>query len=285
MQIDWLESFVQAVQARSLSKAAEKLHLSQPALSKQMARLEEYLGVKLLHRTPAGIEATEAGEKLLLKAHRILAELRELEAELQVYRECEQYTVGALPSLALHYLPPKVLGLRHKQMQLDIRVYPTSSALLKALQQGSLDCALLESKYTQPPIWAAPLLTEPYLVVLPQGHSLSGTASPLKLGNLRSEPLVVHPADCDVRQTIAAAYQLQRMTPVITAELSFGESLLSYVAAGAGCAILPESAAAAASGLGLCARPIVDFGFERSISLAASGEKLAKRLLRKLQSV
>ncbi|WP_284640989.1 LysR family transcriptional regulator [Paenibacillus silviterrae] len=48
MQIDWLESFVQAVQARSLSKAAEKLHLSQPALSKQMARLEEHLGVKLL---------------------------------------------------------------------------------------------------------------------------------------------------------------------------------------------------------------------------------------------
>lgn len=285
MQIDWLESFVQAVQARSLSKAAERLHLSQPALSKQMARLEEHLGVKLLHRTPAGIEATEAGEKLLLKAHRILAELRELEAELQVHRECEQYTVGALPSLALHYLPPKVLRLRQKQMQLDIRVYPTSSALLKALQQGALDCALLESKYAQPPIWAAPLLTEPYLVVLPQGHPLSGTASPLMLGDLRSEPLVVHPADCDVRQTIAAAYRLQRMTPVVTAELSFGESLLSYVAAGAGCAILPESAAAAAPGLGLCARPIIDFGFERSISLAALGEKLARRIGRKLQSV
>jgi DNA-binding transcriptional LysR family regulator len=282
MNVEWFESFLETARSRSLSKAAEKLNITQPALSKQIRRLEEAVGARLLRRSSSGVELTEAGRLLQERIPAVLDELQAIFSEAGQFGTRQKIAFGTLPSLAAYYLPQKVIRLQQQRrpVLLDVHVLGTSEELVRALHQGRLEAALVESKYAKPPLWGKELFAEPYYAILPLRHPLSGRAS-LRVGEIGGETLVVHPEPCDVRQSILRAFRAQGLEPRIGMEVD-GEFVLDYAAAGAGIAIVPETNARHLGERRLTAVPVADFGAARGISLAARHRRTGERLARLL---
>ncbi|WP_248930053.1 LysR family transcriptional regulator [Paenibacillus hamazuiensis] len=275
MNTEWFETFLEAVRLKSLSKAADRLHLTQPAASKQLHSLEEALGVKLLERSPAGVAPTAAGQKLYDRLVPVVSELAAIRRELK--ETAQPVRLGAIPSLAAHYLPQRLARLQPPGA-VQLAVYGTSAEQLAALTAGTLDAALVESRYAAPPYWSAEVLTEPYCAVMPQTHPLAARAE-VTLEELAEERLIVHPPACDIRRSIAEAYEARRLAPLIGAEVGFGESIIGFVAAGAGITIMPRLAAEHAGRLGLAAVPVSGFGRERTIVLLAASAAIGQALM------
>ncbi len=104
MDLEAVRSFIEVKNTRSLSKASKILHISQPALSKQIQRLEADLEVTLLKRSAQGVELTEAGELFIKRMLPILEHIHEVKAEMKKFQEKRNISIGILPSLAAHYI-------------------------------------------------------------------------------------------------------------------------------------------------------------------------------------
>jgi LysR family transcriptional activator of glutamate synthase operon len=114
MNLEWFHGFLEASRLKSLSKASEKLNISQPALSKQIRNLEEILGVELFKRTAVGVELTEEGTLLHKRIQPILSEMESLRKDLLNLQKVSSVRLGTLPSLATYYLPQKVFEMEFK---------------------------------------------------------------------------------------------------------------------------------------------------------------------------
>ena len=104
MDLEAVRSFIEVKNTRSLSKASKILHISQPALSKQIQRLEADLEVTLLKRSAQGVELTSAGELFITRMLPILGHIHEVKAEMKKFQEKRNISIGILPSLAAHYI-------------------------------------------------------------------------------------------------------------------------------------------------------------------------------------
>ncbi len=277
MNLEWFHSFLATARLKSLSKASEQLNLSQPALSKQVQKLEEALGVVLFTRSPAGMELTEAGTVLLTRIQPVLDELEAIRKDLQNLHDPMTIAIGALPSLAAYYLPPRILGLRQQGMEIDIRVANTSFEVFRLLEQEAVDVAVIETKSLTRSLWSAELFFEPYYAVFPADHPLRSRWT-VTLSDIASEPLVLYPLGCDVRQSVVQAFHERRMEPRIASEVAFGEFILGFVAAGAGITIVPKLIAEHIGHLPLSAAPISDFPAVRTVSLVARSRQTGKKL-------
>ena len=105
MRTEWLQSFIETAKKRSLSKASEVLHMTQPALSKQMKKLENDLGATLFIRSASGVELTKAGEILFRESEDILSKVHAVERSIRASEEQGNITIGTWQSMAAFYLP------------------------------------------------------------------------------------------------------------------------------------------------------------------------------------
>jgi DNA-binding transcriptional LysR family regulator len=138
------------VEQGSLNKAARRLNISQPALSKAMNRLEDSLGVKLLDRGPNGITATAFGELLCSHARLIQEELEFAETRIQNVgeRRTRVKTVGTLPSLAASVVPLAVSRLRERHPRVLVRVIERVQVeLLFGLLRGDFDSVIAQTEF------------------------------------------------------------------------------------------------------------------------------------------
>ncbi|HEY9644123.1 MAG TPA: LysR family transcriptional regulator [Coleofasciculaceae cyanobacterium] len=284
MNTEWFHCFVETVKSKSLLKTSLNLNISQPAASKQIKKLEQTLGVTLFKRSHSGMELTAAGQELYQRIQPILAELKAIQRDLQTIERPQHIVVGALPSLASYYLPPKVIALKQQGMAIAIQVFHTSQAALEQLQAGNLDVALIQP---QPEVnlnqfsWSAELFAEPYCAVLPARHALGRYAS-LSVTQIRREDMITYPAGCDTRQSLMRVCQHHGFQPKIVTEVAFGESILNFVSAGEGITLLPQSMAEHARHLPVLIRPILDFNEMRTIALVSRLEKVGRSLYRYL---
>ncbi|EJR51175.1 hypothetical protein IIM_03543 [Bacillus cereus VD107] len=104
MDLEAVRSFIEVKKTRSLSKASKLLHISQPALSKQIQRLEADLEVTLLKRSAQGVELTKAGGLFIKRMSPILEQINEVKTEMKEFQEKRKISIGILPSLAAHYI-------------------------------------------------------------------------------------------------------------------------------------------------------------------------------------
>jgi LysR family transcriptional regulator, transcription activator of glutamate synthase operon len=284
MQMDWMYAFLETAEQHSLSKASDKLNLSQAALSKQIRNLEQTLGVALFHRSAAGMSLTLAGEHFLQRIQPWLAEFQVIVRDMASFQIPECLIIGALPSLAAHYLPDKIAKMTDVEFDMDIRIYNTSPEILEALSQGQLDAALMECVKPLPKVfWSARLFDEPYYVVLPISHRLGGL-SEVFLTDLVGAPFIAYPPKCDVRASVFRAFAKLQLEPNVVREIPFGESILGFVAAGMGLTIVPQAIATHVDPRTLRALPIRDFDLNRTVCLAARSHLHGKRLLREFQA-
>jgi len=211
LKIRHLELLVALNDMGSLARVAEHLHVTQPALSKTLAALEDGLGMALFERSPRGLAATEAGECLVRHARTVLGELREAQDNLRTIAEGRRVrtAIGTLPVAAAAILPQFIAALEARAPEVMIAVREdTVDGLLTRLRSGDIDFAVsfLPDKPLAAPLAADPLLDDGIVAVVRRGHPLD-RAQGLTHAALVDYPLVLPPQPGFVRSMIDRFWQ------------------------------------------------------------------------------
>lgn len=266
-----LEYFVAVAEERTISRGALRLHISQPALSRQLRELEARFGVALLLRSRNGVSLTPAGEALLARA-RSLLQRRDMLVQSMAARSqtsgCDQETLDRSASgstgkeLTIGYIAPSLFGavgaavaeLRKRHPHLSLRAVEASPGLQPdMLRRGELDIAFLGQfpDSCAGPIRLIPVYRVPLCLVVPGRHALAIRPA-VKLHELAHEPFVglrdeLYPGR---QETTSHLCRQAGFTPTFV-ELADGHiSLFSLIAHGRGLALLPAYASALGPGQG-----------------------------------
>jgi LysR family nitrogen assimilation transcriptional regulator len=239
VQFRQLRYFVAVVEAGSISRAATTVHVAQPALSQQIADLEERIGVQLLLRTPRGVKATSAGETLFREASLILHRMDKLPGMLKSAIGDTQGTVrlGIVASLAGPLVGIIVEHFKSELPQVKLICSDGDSlSLVARVQSHALDLALvfedeLVSAHSRTPIFAQQL----FLIGKDAGKFKKPHVS---LEELVGIPLISPGGQRNRRQLIDRAFAARKLVPTIAVEADNLSSELSAVRAGVGNSIL-----------------------------------------------
>lgn len=276
MEIRQLHYFIAVAEEMHFNRAAERLHIAQPALSQQIQRLERELKTTLFARTTRSVELTETGKVLLVAARRVIRESEHALRSIEQAVEGRGGTlrVGFVGSAALSLIPRIVPPMRHQYPHLELELQElTTAQQLSSLESGSLDVGIVREVESIPGIARRKLSREPLVVALPDNHPLTDRGS-LALADLADEGFVVFP-----RQRVSRLYDLIsalclqsgfRMR-VVQEAVQF-PTILGLVAARSGIAVVPQ-AMQALQLAGLRYMPLTDKTAVSTISLIFSEER------------
>ncbi|MER6525265.1 LysR family transcriptional regulator [Streptomyces sp. NPDC001508] len=255
-----LRSFVAVADTGSLTRAAERLFLSQPALTKQIKQLETRLGVRLFTRSRAGMSLTEPGRALAARAPALLADWDRLLRETKgaADRAACVLRVGFMASAANEATQRIVaeFARRRPGWRADMRQAAWSDPTA-GLADGDTDVALLRLPFPgQDALRVAVLFSEPRWIALPEGHPLSGRDL-IPFRDLWDEPFVAAPPESGAWRDYWLAADEREGHPVrIGAVTDRPDDWLSAIANGYGVALAPESAARYYARPGIVYRPV-----------------------------
>ncbi len=244
-----LRAFIAVAEEEHITRAAERLGMEQPPLSRLIRKMEAELGVLLLRRLPRGVRPTDAGRALLEEARAVLARAEGMNAAIQRAARGEhgRLAVGFTSSAALHpFVPGALRAFRESLPGVAVLLEEAGTMeLLEGLLHGRLDAAFVRSTVGRTPgLVVDPVLEEPMLAVLPTGHRLvADLPGSLPLAALAGETFILYrrPAGPGLHDTIIAACRAAGFTPVVSQEAPRLPSTLSLVAAGMGISIVPAS--------------------------------------------
>jgi DNA-binding transcriptional LysR family regulator len=244
-----LQAFVAVAEEGHITRAAERLGMAQPPLTRLIRGLETELGTLLLRRLPRGVRPTEAGLALLDEARIVLARAASVNETVRRTARGEQgrLAIGFTSSAALHPFVPAVLrSFRAERPGVRMELDEAGTAeLVAAMLQGRLDAAFIRSPVASVRgLIVDPVLDEPMLVALPAGHALADdTGSGLPLAALAMEAFILYrrPAGPGLYDAIVTACRGAGFTPLVAQEAPRLPSTLSLVAAGLGISIVPAS--------------------------------------------
>jgi DNA-binding transcriptional LysR family regulator len=220
VEVRQLQYFVALSKDLSFARAAERQHITQSALSQQIARLERDLGVTLFQRSVRGATPTPAGEMLLPQAQRVLAELADLRARAaSIAREAHQELRIGSPTYAVRSRARQrvVAGFTASNPGTDIRFENAWSArLLESLVAGDLDLSFAMLAPDLPALEFVLVQSEPALLILPAGHRLAQHRE-VGLADLAGERVVLYP------DTLNSWLYEQMSVPLARAGVRVGE--------------------------------------------------------------
>jgi LysR family transcriptional regulator, transcription activator of glutamate synthase operon len=249
MELRQLRYLVALADEQHFTRAAERVHVAQPALSQQIRKLEHELGVALFDRTTRRVGLTEAGALLVGHARRVLAELDDATAELTQLRGLlsGRVTIGLTQTPGPFDVVRLLADFHARFPQVELAVREELSALLATeLRADALDVAFLSivDETDRRGLGVHPLAKERLVVALPEGHALAQRRS-LRIADLRDEQLVVFPEGATIRAAVQRVAQEAGFEPRVAFETREVARMRALVAAGLGVAVLPRSDAAA----------------------------------------
>ena len=180
MNLQQLSYLVALDTHRQFGLAADSSHVSQPALSVQVQKLEEELGVLLFDRTQRGAEPTAVGAKVIAQARRVLREAQLLRDLVQVEKGevVGELRLGVIPTLAPYLVPRFLVGLTTVYPELRVRVEELrSEEIMQQLKDHRLDVGLLVTPLDDRQLRELSLLDEPFLVLASESHALAAQAT------------------------------------------------------------------------------------------------------------
>jgi len=235
---------------RHFGRAAQRCHVSQPTLSAQLRKLEEYLGVPLVERQPRRVTLTEAGTRVVERARRLLLEA---DAIVELTRTDRDPLAGALkvaliPTVGPYLLPHVARRLRRDLPRLKLMLYEYQTApLLEKLRSGELDLGILALPVPLDGLEAQPLYEEPFTVAVPAGHPL-GARDRVKLDDLKGETLLLlEDGHCLRDQALEVCSRVKVHEDQDYRATSL-ETLRQMVAAGHGVTLMPQLATESQAG-------------------------------------
>jgi len=249
MELRHFRYFVAVAEERNFTRAAERLGIQQPPLSKQIADLERELGARLFERVPQGAEPTQAGKALLVEVYRVFAAVdRAILVVAQAHRgETGSLSIGFTASAAFNpMVNGSVRAFRSKWPTVELSLSEVNSeALLASVLVGDIDAAFVRPTENQPAgIHFRALPDEPTLVALPEGHPLARHER-VRLDQLRDEPFILFPRAIgpSLYDEIRSACRTAGIEPRIIQQAPQIASTLSLVGTGLGVSVVPASMA------------------------------------------
>jgi LysR family transcriptional regulator, benzoate and cis,cis-muconate-responsive activator of ben and cat genes len=241
-----LRYFHAVAEERSFRRAARRLLMTQPPLSREVRRLERELGTALFDRSTQPITLTPAGEVLAREAEAILGRIdRAAEVTRRLGDRRAHLRVSFLGAAANGLLPDAVRGFRadHPGVHLVLDEVESGPVGLAQLRQRRTDLVLVRESTTDPLLGSELILDEPFVAVLPDDHDLAVGTGPLRLGELGAEPFVFWTRSSTPSTVDAALLEFGRLglDMHIAQEAHGVQTVLGLVAAGIGISLLPES--------------------------------------------
>jgi LysR family hydrogen peroxide-inducible transcriptional activator len=254
-----LRYLVAVADSRHFGRAAERCFVSQPTLSAQLKKLEEYLGVQLVERQPNNVTLTEPGEQIVARARRILEASDEVVTLARSHRDplAGRLRVALLPTIGPYLLPRISQAFRKSLPRLELRLYEYQTAqMLEKLLAGELDVGILALPVDLEGLEARVLYSEPFVVAMPDRHKLAKRDS-VRGEDLKGETvLLLEDGHClrDQALEVCSGIGAQEKQDFRATSL---ETLRQMVATGAGLTLLPELASRGAYGnaKGVAIRP------------------------------
>lgn len=240
-----LKYLVAVADTRHFGRAADRCFVSQPTLSAQLKKLEDYLGVQLIERQPKRVLLTPAGEQIVARARRVIEASDEIVDIASTHKDplAGRLRVAFLPTIGPYLLPQIMPRLRKALPRLDLMLYEYQTAtMLERLHAGDIDVGILALPVDLDGLESRRLYDEPFVVALPQGHALAKQAQ-LRTADLGGETLLLlEDGHCLRDQALEVCSRLSIREPSDFRATSI-ETLRHMVASGAGITLLPELAA------------------------------------------
>ena len=245
MELRHLRYFVAVADEKNFTRAAERLHIAQPPLSRQVQQLEEELGVLLIEKGSRPLRLTEAGRFFHAHAQELLDKAADLKAMTQrVGKIDRKFAIGFVASTLYGLLPEIVRRFRNRYQSLEISFHElTTMEQLQALKEGRIDVGFGRLKSEDPAIRRIVLREEALIVALPAGHRLSATEGPVQLAELARETLLVYPKNPrpSFADQVLATFRERNLVPQQVQEVRELQIAIGLVGAGQGIAIVPQS--------------------------------------------
>ncbi|MGH7110222.1 MAG: LysR family transcriptional regulator [Stellaceae bacterium] len=276
---DHLAAFAAVVELGSFRAAAERLNLTQPAVSLRVRQLERRLGLSLLERLGKGAQPTAAGRQLLPHIHRIDAAIAAALDAVGDYarRIAGRVRLGTGATACIYLLPALLRDLRRRFPALEILVRTGNTPdILKDLEENALDVALVTLPVRGRAFAAEALVEDEIVAVFPPEPPASGAITPAALAAL---PVLLYEPGGSTRRIIDAWFHRAGVSLRPVMELGSVEALKQLIAAGLGCGLLPRLAVAEAEGLAV--RPLAP-ALHRRIGLIMRRDKIPDRALREV---
>jgi DNA-binding transcriptional LysR family regulator len=283
-----LRYFVAVAEERHFGRAAARLHMAQPPLSQQIRHLEGELGVQLLRRTTRRVELTDAGEAYLVRAKQIITAVSSAAGEAQRVAAGLQgrLVIGCVGSATYSLLPQLVRTLREELPDVEVSVQGEMLApdQVSALIAGRIDLGLLRPPVDEDELRIEVLRADRLIVALPDEHHLAKRHR-LRLTDLAHEDFVIHAGGgrSVMHDTVLARCREAGFEPRVRHEVAETSTLVTFVAAGLGIAVVPAPVAELMVP-GVAYRPLTG---KAAVELAAAtrADDTAPHLLRALAVV
>ncbi|PLZ01275.1 LysR family transcriptional regulator [Burkholderia sp. WAC0059] len=246
MELRHLHYFVVLAETLHFARAAERLHISQPPLSRQIALLEEELGVVLLHRTRRSVRLSAAGERFLLDAREILASVERARrnALTASLGHSGSLSVGFMFATAYSVLPPITRAYTSEFPGVDVHLTESIPRLLtQAVREGNTDVAIMYPPEDAEGLETRTVFREPLVVALPAEHALARRSGAIDAAELRNESFLISPRQAApyIYDSIVSHCQRCGFTPKIRLETNYQQTIVNLVGQGLGVALVHRS--------------------------------------------
>jgi DNA-binding transcriptional LysR family regulator len=238
-----LEGFVEVARLGTITRAADALAVSQPALSARLKSLEDELGSSLFTRTRRGVRLTPAGRAFLAHAERILLETERGTQELAELRTSggDAVVLGATLGVTFTLLPLALRRFRdeHADARISVRSALSAQHLVDMVLRGEVALGLTR-ELQHPDLERIPLYDDPLLVVAPRGHRFAASGR-TRLHELKDEELIVYDANAPERERVLTVLKGFGVVPRRTTTIDTVEGAKRLVEEGLGVAVLPAT--------------------------------------------
>ena len=268
-----IQAFLALAEVKNFTRAAARCHLSQPAFSALIKALEDSVGLRLFDRSTRHVLLTPEGERFLLSAQRIAAELEDCAKAMRDTAQLARghVSVALLPSLAAGWLPQVLAQFmaRYPGVELAMRDV-LSEPCIAAVEQGDADFALAAIRADTPELQAEPFCRDDFHLVCRADHVLAAQDS-LEVEDLLPWPFVHLARHSSVRQYLDAAFFPQSMHTLVEVEQL--ATVMGLVHAGLGISVVPALSLFHFDKPGLITRPLSLPGMDRQIYLVRRRER------------
>jgi DNA-binding transcriptional LysR family regulator len=246
MDLRQLRYFIAVAEERSFTRAAERLHMAQPPLSRQIQQLEAEFDAELVDRSSKPLRLTPIGQLVLdqaLQMVRRASDLREMVSRAKS-AERQRFTIGFVASTIYARLPQLIRELRASAPHLDLVLLEmVSLEQIAALKEGRIDVGFGRIRFEDPAVTRIVLREERLAAALPANHALANEVGPLSLAQLAREPLIVYPREPrpSYADQVLALFRDHGLSPKVAHEARELQIAIGLVAAEEGVSIVPES--------------------------------------------
>jgi DNA-binding transcriptional LysR family regulator len=284
VQLNQLAYVLAVAEEGTFTRAAARLHLAQPSLSRQIRLLERELGVQLFNRGPGQglVTLTADGAALLPFIRRVLADVAATGAEARSLTGMARgrLSIGATPSLITRVLAPALVEFQASHPGIDLLVVEAGShQLVPQLASGEVDLALVVQPVTDPLVATTPLFRDPLVLAVAPEHPLAARRR-VRVADLDGVSLVMFREGYDLRSVTLDACRDAGVAPHLVSQGGEMDGVLAFVAAGLGAAVVP--AIAMPSDGSLTAIPFTRPGLSRTVALAHRNDRPLPRPARAL---